>query len=96
MYYANKLGIFKLNESKSIFEKDAFLSKTFENDEYKSGKLIVDKSNKLWVFTKNYINYFTLGKFSESLKSWLQLQSKNDVSAPLIKSINPTMQSCFS
>ena len=68
IYYANKLGIYKLNENKSIFEKDPFLSKTFENDEYKSGKLIVDKSNKLWVFTKNYINYFTLGKFSEALK----------------------------
>lgn len=68
IYYANKLGIFKLNEGKSIFEKDEFLSKTFEKDEYKSGKLVVDKSNKLWIFTKNYINYFTLGKLSEALK----------------------------
>jgi DNA-binding CsgD family transcriptional regulator/ligand-binding sensor domain-containing protein len=68
IYYANKSGIFKLNEFKSIFEKDDFLSKTFEKEEYKSGKLVVDKSNKLWIFTKNYINYFSLGKLSEALK----------------------------
>ena len=68
IYYANKTGVFKLNEFKAIFEKDEFLSKTFEKQEYKSGKLVVDKSNKLWVFTKNYINYFSLGKLSEALK----------------------------
>ena len=68
IYYANKTGVFKLNEFKAIFEKDEFLSKTFEKQEYKSGKLVVDKSNKLWIFTKNYINYFSLGKLSEALK----------------------------
>jgi DNA-binding CsgD family transcriptional regulator len=45
-----------------------FLSNIFEKDEYTSGKMIVDNSNKLWIFTKNYINYFSLGKLSDQLK----------------------------
>lgn len=68
IYYANKEGIFKLNETKKVFQKDKELSKVFENDEYTSGKLIVDNSNKLWLFSKNYIHYFTLSKLSNQLK----------------------------
>lgn len=68
IYYANKEGIFKLNESKKVFERDKALSTVFENDEYTSGKLIVDNSNKLWLFSKNYIHYFTLSKLSNQLK----------------------------
>lgn len=66
--YAYKEGIFKFNNKTKQFEKDKVLSKVFENDEYRSGKLIVDKSNKLWIFTKNNINYFTIGKLSNEPK----------------------------
>ena len=68
IYYANKEGIFKLNSKTKRFEKDRNLSAVFEKDEYTSGKLIVDNSNKLWLFSKNYIHYFTLSKLSNQLK----------------------------
>jgi AraC family chitin signaling transcriptional activator len=68
IYYANKDGIFKLNSKSKLFEKDKKLSAVFERDEYTSGKLIVDNSNKLWLFSKNYIHYFTLSKLSNQLK----------------------------
>ena len=68
IYYANKNGIFKLNSKNKKFEKDPVLSAVFEKDEYTSGKLIVDKSNKLWLFSKKYIHYFSLSKLSNQLK----------------------------
>lgn len=68
IYYANKEGIFKLNSKTKLFEKDKNLSAVFEKDEYTSGKLIDDNSNKLWLFSKNYIHYFTLSKLSNQLK----------------------------
>lgn len=68
IYYAYKKGIFKYNASKNRFEKEKQLSKIFENEEYTSGKLIVDKSNKIWIFTKNYLHYYTLSKLSSELK----------------------------
>ncbi|MCF6130079.1 LuxR family transcriptional regulator [Flavobacterium sp. AS60] len=65
--YANKDGIYKLNKNKT-FTKDKVLSAIFDKDEYTSGKLILDKSNKIWVFTKNYIIYFSSSKLSKQLK----------------------------
>jgi len=75
IYYAFKDGIYKLNEKTKLFSKDNSLSSVFDNDEYNSGKLILDNSNKLWLFSKNYINYFTLNKLNSSLK-------KNVISIP--------------
>ncbi|MGO4816785.1 triple tyrosine motif-containing protein [Flavobacterium sp. W22_SRS_FP1] len=68
IYYASKSGVFKLNNKSKLFEKDKFLSSFFKNDEYTSGKLIVDKSNKIWLFSKSYIYYFSLSKLSNQLK----------------------------
>lgn len=68
IWYANKDGVFKLNKNNKSFIKDNYLTKIFENDEYTSGKLIPDMTNKIWVFTKNYINYFSSGKLSQQLK----------------------------
>lgn len=68
IYYAFKDGILKLNLKSNEFEKDKLLSSVFENDEYTSGKMIVDYSNKFWLFSKNYIHYFTLSKLSSDLK----------------------------
>ncbi|SDW38425.1 helix-turn-helix and ligand-binding sensor domain-containing protein [Flavobacterium degerlachei] len=68
IYYAYKEGIFKLNNKSKLFEKDKVLSSVFEKDEYTSGKLIVDNSNKIWLFSKNYIHYFSLSKLSNQLK----------------------------
>jgi ligand-binding sensor domain-containing protein/DNA-binding CsgD family transcriptional regulator len=68
IYYAYKGGIFKLNSKTKLFEKDNLLSSIFEKDEYTSGKLIVDNSNKIWLFSKNYIHYFSTSKLSNQLK----------------------------
>jgi DNA-binding CsgD family transcriptional regulator len=68
IYYAYKDGILKLNSKTNEFEKDKLLSSVFEKDEYTSGKMIVDNSNKIWLFSKNYIHYFTLSKLSSDLK----------------------------
>lgn len=68
IYYAYKGGIFKLNPKTRLFEKDSILSSIFEKDEYTSGKLIVDNSNKIWLFSKNYIHYFSASKLSNQLK----------------------------
>ncbi|MFD1604947.1 triple tyrosine motif-containing protein [Flavobacterium artemisiae] len=68
IYYAYKGGIFKLNRKSRQFEKDSVLSSIFEKDEYTSGKLIVDNSNKIWLFSKNYIHYFSASKLSSQLK----------------------------
>lgn len=75
IYYAYKDGVFKLNQKTKEFEKDKSLSSVFENGEYTSGKLILDDSNRLWVFSKNHINYFSVNKLSSSLK-------KNMISIP--------------
>ncbi|WP_278022226.1 helix-turn-helix and ligand-binding sensor domain-containing protein [Flavobacterium ginsengisoli] len=68
IYYAYKGGIFKLNAKTRQFVKDSVLSSIFEKDEYTSGKLIVDNSNKIWLFSKNYIHYFSASKLSNQLK----------------------------
>ena len=68
IWYAYKDGIFRLNTNDKTFIKDSLLSSVFDKEEYNSGKLIVDKSNKIWVFTKNYINYFSSSKLSKQLK----------------------------
>lgn len=68
IYYSYKKGVFKLNSQNNQFEKDTNLSTVFENNEYTSGKLISDKSNKLWFFTKNYLIYFTKNKLNSNLK----------------------------
>ena len=68
IYYAYKEGVFRLNSKTKLFEKDKLLSSVFQKDEYTSGKMIADKSNKIWMFSKNHIYYFSLGKLSNQLK----------------------------
>jgi len=68
IFYAGRQGIYKLNPKSNKFVRDANLSTVFNNGEYISGKLNVDKTNKMWLFTKNYIYYFTSGNFNSELK----------------------------
>lgn len=68
IYYAYKDGIFKLNNKNKSFQKDTLLSGVFAKDEYTSGKMITDESNKIWLFSKNYIHYFNLNKLNYKLK----------------------------
>nr|WP_315155016.1 triple tyrosine motif-containing protein [uncultured Flavobacterium sp.] len=68
IYYAYKEGVFKLNPLTKKFIKDPFLSTIFSKEEYTSGQMIVDNSNRMWLFTKNYIHYLSLSKLSNQLK----------------------------
>ena len=68
IYFANRQGIFKLNKETNEFELDENLSDILKGDEYVSGKLNVDASNRMWFFTKKYIYFFNSGNFNESLK----------------------------
>lgn len=68
IYYASKDGFFRADAKTKKFIKDESLSKVLAKDEYTSGKLIPDNSNKMWFFTKNYINYFSAGKLNSDLK----------------------------
>lgn len=68
IYYAYKEGVFIWNAKENKFQKNDVLSAIFVNDEYVTGKMVVDKSNKLWFFTKNYIHNFSSEKLSADLK----------------------------
>jgi AraC family transcriptional regulator, chitin signaling transcriptional activator len=68
IYYASREGVFKYDKKEKIFKLSAELSKIFENNEYVTGKMVVDKSNQLWFFTKNYLHYFSSNKISTDLK----------------------------
>jgi AraC family transcriptional regulator, chitin signaling transcriptional activator len=71
VYYCSKEGIYSYNQKSNSFKREAKLSRVIENNEYISGKLITDNSKKLWLFSKNYINYFTYGKLSSELEHHL-------------------------
>ena len=68
IYQANKNGIFGYDLETNIFQKDSILSTVFEDDEYTSGKLVVDNIGYLWSFTDNYINYVTKEKLNKNFK----------------------------
>ncbi len=57
--FASEDGVFNFDPKKDSFERDPILSVLFTEDNYISGKLIVDKTNKLWAFTKDNIVYVT-------------------------------------
>ncbi len=68
IYYASRAGVFKLDSKTKEFKKDSILSTIYDKDEYVTGKMVVDKSNDLWFFTKNYIYNFSSSKMSFDLK----------------------------
>lgn len=57
--YASENGIFEYDSTHKAFKKDSTLSTLFTSDNYLSGKLIVDKTDKLWAFTKDNLVYIT-------------------------------------
>jgi hypothetical protein len=68
IYYAYKEGVFKLDDKTKQFNKDTLLSSVFEKDEYTSGKMIVNDTRKIWLFSKNHINHYSFTKLSNQLK----------------------------
>lgn len=64
LLYASKDGIFYFDKIEAKFRKDSILSKILIDNNYISGKLIVDETDKLWFFTKENIFYVSPGQFS--------------------------------
>ena len=63
LLYASKNGILKYDSLQNTFVKDSVLSLAYSQDEYVSGKLMVDKRNDyLWILTDSNIGYFVEGK----------------------------------
>ncbi|MEM9001472.1 MAG: LuxR C-terminal-related transcriptional regulator [Bacteroidota bacterium] len=67
LLYAYKEGIFKYDKREAKFVKDSLLSNAFTENEYVSGKLMVDEANKhLWIFTASAIVYISEGELDSS------------------------------
>lgn len=66
--FASKDGVYTLTNIAEGFQKDSTLSAIVANENYTSGKMTVDEMGKLWVYTKNHINYFSSSTFSEKLE----------------------------
>lgn len=57
IHYASENGLFIYNDEKRSFQRDSVLSKIIKKEDYVSGRLVVDKSDKLWAFSKDNISY---------------------------------------
>ena len=79
LLYSYKNGIFKYNTINKKFIKDSILSTVYSEEEYVSGKLILnEKDNELWVFTDSNISFISPGE----LTSYPKIKS-----IPLIKDV---------
>lgn len=69
LLYSSKNGVYKYNEKTAQFEKDLLLSGLISEEEFTSAKLVVEcKTDKLWSFNANGINYVTSSKLSGDRK----------------------------
>ncbi|WOD44946.1 triple tyrosine motif-containing protein [Hwangdonia lutea] len=57
IHYASEEGLFIYNTTKNAFQRDSILSKIIKSGDYISGKLVVDKNEKLWAFSKDNISF---------------------------------------
>ncbi len=58
LLYSYKQGIFKFDSLSNRFVKDSLLTSVYDENDYESGKLIVNADDdKLWIFTKSKINF---------------------------------------
>ncbi|MEZ4796206.1 MAG: triple tyrosine motif-containing protein [Flavobacteriaceae bacterium] len=65
--YANQEGLFSYDDTNKEFIKDSIIGKLYDSQTYVSGKIISDtKTNTLWSFNKEGINYLSPGKLSSS------------------------------
>ncbi len=62
--YGYEDGVYELNPDSKSFIKDPVLSIPYQQSVYHSGKLIVDQTDKLWLFTENALHYAITGKLS--------------------------------
>lgn len=69
LLYAYKKGVFNFDSTNQRFVKDSLLSEAYTEEQYESGKLVVDEQdNKLWIFNKSNISLVTSVGLTNSLK----------------------------
>jgi DNA-binding CsgD family transcriptional regulator len=69
LLYSYNKGIFKYDVSNQEFIKDSLLSTVYSENQYESGKLILDeKEDILWIFTKENISYVSPSGLSNTQK----------------------------
>ncbi|WP_411766691.1 triple tyrosine motif-containing protein [Winogradskyella sp. A3E31] len=69
IYYSYNDGVFKYNESETVFQRDSILSTIFKDATYVSGRLIYDSNaNRLWGFTENHIVYVEAESLTGDIK----------------------------
>ncbi|WP_190809213.1 triple tyrosine motif-containing protein [Flagellimonas sp. S3867] len=62
LLYAYKKGVFKYDWNQNKFTKDTFLSNLYTEEEYVSGKMVLDQSNgHLWTFSNSNIGFVPAG-----------------------------------
>ena len=66
LLFAYKKGVYKYQIEQNEFIKDTLLSNLFKNEDYTSGKLIyTPKTNTVWAFSHDNLNYLSPGKLSD-------------------------------
>ncbi|MCL6266317.1 helix-turn-helix and ligand-binding sensor domain-containing protein [Flagellimonas myxillae] len=67
LLYAYKKGILKYNWDKNKFDKDSVLSRLYSEDEYVSGKMVLDQRNgHLWTFSNSSVGFVLRGGVGSS------------------------------
>ena len=68
LIYAAENGVFNYDREKHSFLKDSLLSSLFtDQNNYTSGRMVVDIDDNLWMFTEKNIAYVRKGQFSKKL-----------------------------
>jgi DNA-binding CsgD family transcriptional regulator len=65
IFYANRNGVYKYDIKQNEFVSDTILSQLYSKDDYVSGKLISDNTNKLWNFSKFNLSYLDTGSLTD-------------------------------
>lgn len=66
--YGFNEGVFQYDYKKNKFLKDSLLSSIITEETYLSGKLIADKTQKLWGFSKESISYVSINDLTNELE----------------------------
>ncbi|NAY92400.1 LuxR family transcriptional regulator [Muricauda sp. JGD-17] len=67
LLYAYKKGVLKYDENSNTFIKDSILSNVFTENNYVSGKMILDeRKGHLWIFTNDDIGIISQGKLANT------------------------------
>ena len=65
IFYANKNGIYKYDLKQNKFNRDSIVSQLYTKEDYISGNLNSDDTNKLWNFSKYNLSYLDTGSLSD-------------------------------